>query len=1034
MSTTTEILFNSPALHSLKRDQLVKLCKIHSIKASGKNVDLIAKLKQHAEQLPKDSPLSVAARSEPETATLRDDASGISRQSEQWEVIMDTIEELDEEASQGGTLTSQRTCMNGGTGEFGTGHSKSTKSSIKAIATSLGLKRSSPKSSKRSSSPPKSSETDDDELRQRSTRYSALPPATPDTMPQTDHFVLDTRMSIGSTTDTALPGTSMRPGVPAPPNARLSMGLATPSREAQPTTTIRLVNPLHKNNHDDSDYYTPGIPATPQLKPFATTFDLTFASPAAVWPPPKPGDNPMRGIYPTLTFNDLPPSIPGSPAALRAKSPEPFVFGSPLPRHSVSNDAFRAAAASVLEEMNQRLREDGVDEIEDTIIAKLHPHLKKEAPREIRPMPGAKKAGGEIAGKFQALHEKEFQKMEGIDAVVRKRLQVKKKSVEGEERVVLGKKRKSSVLERDAVAPRRPSVVAGRASTTRAISAGRRAKIPGAFGDDDDDESDAEEEEDQRGGKRVKMDPDAPVSMQTAEEAEKQREAEERRHVELEKEKEAIRKKLEANRMRRRSSVAQGGAGPRKSVGGPRKSLVKPAPKPSRFGFLSSAKNLVANVWNRGKAPAPPVASSSTAKPEPAAKPEQPKAKMGPPSFVPTRKVEPAPARQTSAVASGSKATLKKPSTGADAQASVASRARSPLPTFGSTSGSSLAPSRSSVGMSSSSRTSSSMDTGSKSRMSNVSSMGTKASGARMSTMGSVGSMGTKKVLPPSTSRASVASSSRMSSVTSRLFAPTASSLAKTHKLTPSESSIVKPAARPVVEEKKPIQLDPKPPLANNTGTVASPPASRNPKSPFGTPGAFSPRRGPIFSHPPSAIPTPIKRNEDGLSSSAKETDPQAMSTSPDGLGGAAPRPDAPVRSLNGRKPRISRSRVIARLASQRAAAHGVTSTGATASRAASSAQGKRLSGSHIRRSVGAPRLSSGGKTRSSIGAKVARSSYGGGGGPRRPSVGSVGDGVLMSARKRARQSEYYARRRSRVEPASPGPGSASGSGPSRGT
>lgn len=124
MSTTTEILFNSPALHSLKRDQLVKLCKIHSIKASGKNVDLIAKLKQHAEQLPKDSPLSVAARSEPETATLRDDASGISRQSEQWEVIMDTIEELDEEASQGGTLTSQRTCMNGGTGEFGTGHSK----------------------------------------------------------------------------------------------------------------------------------------------------------------------------------------------------------------------------------------------------------------------------------------------------------------------------------------------------------------------------------------------------------------------------------------------------------------------------------------------------------------------------------------------------------------------------------------------------------------------------------------------------------------------------------------------------------------------------------------------------------------------------------------------------------------------------------------------------------------------------------------------------------------------------------------------
>ena len=41
MATTTQILFNSPALHSLKRDQLVKLCKIHSIKANGKNSDLI---------------------------------------------------------------------------------------------------------------------------------------------------------------------------------------------------------------------------------------------------------------------------------------------------------------------------------------------------------------------------------------------------------------------------------------------------------------------------------------------------------------------------------------------------------------------------------------------------------------------------------------------------------------------------------------------------------------------------------------------------------------------------------------------------------------------------------------------------------------------------------------------------------------------------------------------------------------------------------------------------------------------------------
>ena len=138
MSTTTEILFNSPALHSLKRDQLVKLCKIHSIKASGKNVDLIQKLRRHAKTLPKDSPLSIAARSEstdsipveadtPDTEAeeIKDDASyrtTLPRQSEQWEMIMDSIEEEEEGSSQG-TMSSQRT-LNGGTGEFGVGSSK----------------------------------------------------------------------------------------------------------------------------------------------------------------------------------------------------------------------------------------------------------------------------------------------------------------------------------------------------------------------------------------------------------------------------------------------------------------------------------------------------------------------------------------------------------------------------------------------------------------------------------------------------------------------------------------------------------------------------------------------------------------------------------------------------------------------------------------------------------------------------------------------------------------------------------------------
>jgi hypothetical protein len=145
-STTTQILFNSPALHSLKRNQLVKLCKIHSIKASGKNVHLIERLKQHAETLPKDAPLSVATRSEDNT----DDAiqeiqelingdhnekgepsadgkqSHMPRPSEQWEIVMESIQELEESSSQT-TLSSSRTTGSGHlTGEFGTAGSKGT--------------------------------------------------------------------------------------------------------------------------------------------------------------------------------------------------------------------------------------------------------------------------------------------------------------------------------------------------------------------------------------------------------------------------------------------------------------------------------------------------------------------------------------------------------------------------------------------------------------------------------------------------------------------------------------------------------------------------------------------------------------------------------------------------------------------------------------------------------------------------------------------------------------------------------------------
>ncbi|GAA5970800.1 hypothetical protein JCM3765_006310 [Sporobolomyces pararoseus] len=53
------ILRNSPALHSLKRQQLTQLCKQFNLKANGKNVELIERLKQHGESILLQQPVVV---------------------------------------------------------------------------------------------------------------------------------------------------------------------------------------------------------------------------------------------------------------------------------------------------------------------------------------------------------------------------------------------------------------------------------------------------------------------------------------------------------------------------------------------------------------------------------------------------------------------------------------------------------------------------------------------------------------------------------------------------------------------------------------------------------------------------------------------------------------------------------------------------------------------------------------------------------------------------------------------------------------
>ena len=124
MAATTQILYNSPALHSLKRDQLVKLCKTHSLKANGKNSELIERLKKHALQLGQETFIDNADT--PDKNSRDKEKENINdgfklqmpRPSEQWEIVMEDIQEVPEPLgtiSSKGTITSIR----GGGEEFG---------------------------------------------------------------------------------------------------------------------------------------------------------------------------------------------------------------------------------------------------------------------------------------------------------------------------------------------------------------------------------------------------------------------------------------------------------------------------------------------------------------------------------------------------------------------------------------------------------------------------------------------------------------------------------------------------------------------------------------------------------------------------------------------------------------------------------------------------------------------------------------------------------------------------------------------------
>jgi len=250
--------------------------------------------------------------------------------------------------------------------------------------------------------------------------------------------------------------------------------------------------------------------------------------------------NPKVYPAPSNKVHDLfspTPDLPSANESLGMARSEPFLFGSPLPRHSVSNEAFDAAAASVLEEMNKRLSAAGMQKVDADVfggsaIAKSTNALSVES-SNLRTL-------GTV-DRFDQLHAEQFSKMDSIAT----HYAAKRVAPES-------KKRKSDVLGHESVPGKKWS-----SADTRVIRAGsyNRMGIPGGF-DDDEEEAlpdDTQEEENRRMSKRVRLlEEDGgkdkgrrlTISPKKTKAAEKQDE----------RERAATRKMLDARKEKRRSS------------------------------------------------------------------------------------------------------------------------------------------------------------------------------------------------------------------------------------------------------------------------------------------------------------------------------------------------------------------------------------------------------------------------------------------------------------------------------------------------
>ncbi|KAF8329990.1 uncharacterized protein EI90DRAFT_1256426 [Cantharellus anzutake] len=374
--SSDNILLNSPALHSLKRNQLVQLCKRHGIKAIGKNPELIGKLQEYG----RDHPSAIDSQLRRGEGNAEETHSGeivAPRPSETWSLI----EEPPEQEYR--THFQNLSTIN----EFGTGESSSKSSSvtssIKALATLLHGSFSSSKSNLLASS-----------------SMTSLPAPT------------ETRPSSQLQDDDVKEFEPFNEPEPEPePNTSIN---SVYMNEAGLASTVRLVG----KPPSSPDYAMPSpfrgkSVIFPSSSPISPTFDKTesFQTPDS-----HSGGASSDHVLPSVSQPS--DALPGTPHASPDRQASPkfnlalthstteFTFRSPMPGVSMDETKKASLRAEILQEMNRRLL---VTDPPATITVGFFNEASKKRAREPEPAP-------EAAGysRFVAAHEREFNKMPSI--------------------------------------------------------------------------------------------------------------------------------------------------------------------------------------------------------------------------------------------------------------------------------------------------------------------------------------------------------------------------------------------------------------------------------------------------------------------------------------------------------------------------------------------------------------------------------------------------------------------------------------------